>query len=131
MKTSIVPSDMAFSPTGGRRMEIRHPATGNKAYSGFWFHGRNRKPRATGMGRTGREQVQNSALFRLQFQRRRIDAVAQSGRAGSVLEHVPEMAVALRPQHFGPDHAVADVTLLVDMALQCGLRKARPAAAGI
>src|SRR6266853_4401111 len=41
------------------------------------------------------------------------------------------MAVAFRAQHFGPDHAVADVTFLVDMALGGGLRKARPAAAGI
>src|SRR6266478_5376249 len=70
-------------------------------------------------------------LFRLQLQRRRIDAVAQSGRAGAVLEHMPEMAVALRAQHFGPDHAVADVALLVDVALQRRLGKARPAAAGI
>src|SRR6266478_2782152 len=70
-------------------------------------------------------------LFRLQLQRRRIDAVAQSGRAGAVLEHMPEMAVALRAQHFGPDHAVADVALLVDVALQRRLGKTRPAAAGI
>src|SRR6266404_5493319 len=41
------------------------------------------------------------------------------------------MAVALRAQDFGPGHAVADVTLLVDMALRRRLRKARPAAAGI
>src|SRR6266478_1948069 len=70
-------------------------------------------------------------LFRLQLQRRRIDAVAQSGRAGAVLEHVAEMAVALRAQHLGPEHAVADVALLVDMALDRGCGKARPAAAGI
>jgi hypothetical protein len=29
--TSIVPSDMALSPTGDRRMEIRRPAIRNKA----------------------------------------------------------------------------------------------------
>src|SRR5258705_13573346 len=44
---------------------------------------------------------------------------------------MPEMAVALRAQHFGPDHAVADVVLLVDVALQRGLGKTRPSAAGI
>src|SRR5947207_14760611 len=44
---------------------------------------------------------------------------------------MPEMAVALRAQHFGPDHAMADVALLVDVALQRRLGKARPAAAGI
>src|ERR1700726_1377889 len=41
------------------------------------------------------------------------------------------MAVATRAQHFGADHAVADVALLGDMALRRGLRKTRPAAAGI
>jgi hypothetical protein len=34
-------------------MEIRHPVTEDKAYAGYWFHERNRKPRATGLGRTG------------------------------------------------------------------------------
>src|SRR3981189_470990 len=72
-----------------------------------------------------------AVLSRLQLQRRRIDAVAQAGRAGAVLEHMAEMAVALRAQHLGPDHAVADVAFLVDMALQRRLGKARPAAAGI
>src|SRR5580704_4687479 len=70
-------------------------------------------------------------LFRLQLQRRRIDAVAQAGRAGAVIEDVAEMAAALRAQHFGPHHAVADVALLVDMALGGRRGKARPAAAGI
>src|SRR5882757_10651945 len=86
-----------------------------------------------GPGRTAQmtSSKQVAELFRLQLQCRRIDAVAQSGRAGAVLEHMPEMAVALRAQHFGPDHAKADVALLVDVALQRRLGKARPAAAGI
>src|SRR4051812_41850597 len=70
-------------------------------------------------------------LFRLQLQRGRIDAVAQAGRAGAVLEDMAEMAVALRAQHLGADHAVGDVALLFDMAFECWLGKARPAAAGI
>src|SRR5215218_2069701 len=41
------------------------------------------------------------------------------------------MATAFRAQHFGPDHAVADVALLVDVALRRRLGKARPATAGI
>src|SRR5271169_5358010 len=49
----------------------------SKAYPGRWFQRRNRRD-----------------LFRLQFQRRRIDAVAQTGRAGTVLEHMAEMAAA-------------------------------------
>src|SRR5258708_20557016 len=113
-------------------MEIRRPATEDKTCSGFWFHGRNQKPARPGWAARGPSRFKAAfALFRLQLQRRRIDAVAQSGRTGSVLEHVPEMAVAFRAQHFGPDHAMADVTFLVDMALGGGLRKARPAAAGI
>src|SRR6202140_4009305 len=81
--------------------------------------------------RTPRHPSQRFLLFRLQLQRGRIDAVAQAGRAGTVLEDVAEMAVALRAQHFGADHAVADVALLVDMALRRRLGEARPAAAGI
>src|SRR5919198_1729769 len=72
-----------------------------------------------------------SGLFRLQLQRRRVDAVAQAGRAGAVIEDVAEMAVAFRAQHFGADHAVAEVALFVDMAVHCRRRKARPAAAGV
>src|SRR5947199_2447659 len=53
--------------------------------------------------------------FRLQFQRCRVDAVTQSGRAGSVLEHMAEMAAAFRAEYFGADHAVADITRLIDM----------------
>src|ERR1043166_9042200 len=41
------------------------------------------------------------------------------------------MAVAFRAQDLGADHAVADVALLVDMAVHGGRGKARPAAAGI
>src|SRR4051812_20955252 len=70
-------------------------------------------------------------LFRLQLQRRRIDAIAQAGRAGAVIEDMTEMAVAFRAQHLGAGHAVADIPLLVDMAFDRRLGKARPAAAGI
>src|SRR6185369_2988119 len=60
-----------------------------------------------------------------------IDAVAQAGRAGAVGEDVAEMAVAFRAQYLGADHAVADIALLVDMAVHGGRGEARPAAAGI
>src|ERR1700694_3986809 len=72
-----------------------------------------------------------AGLFRLQLERCRVDAVAQSGRAGTILEYVAEVAVALRAKYFVPDHAVADVALFVDMALRGRRGKARPAAAGI
>src|SRR6266478_8684489 len=101
-------------PKQARRMKIRRAAIEDKAYSGLWFHRGN-----------------PARLFRLQFQRCRIDAVAQAGRAGPVVKHVSEMAVAFRTKHLGPDHAVADVAFLVDMALGRRLGKARPAAAGI
>src|SRR5206468_5201305 len=42
-----------------------------------------------------------------------------------------EMATAFGAEHLGADHAVADVPLLVDMALDRRLGEARPAAAGI
>src|SRR5579883_675744 len=42
-----------------------------------------------------------------------------------------EMAGTFGAQDLGADHAVAVVGLLIDMALLRGLRKARPAAAGI
>src|SRR5258708_7595258 len=44
---------------------------------------------------------------------------------------MPQMAVAFRTKHLGPDHAVARVALLVDVAFSRRLGKARPAAAGI
>src|ERR1700676_764246 len=81
--------------------------------------------------RTPRHPSQRFLLFRLQLQRCRIDAVAQAGGAGAVVEDVAEMAVALRAQHFGADHAVADVALFVNVVLRRRLGKARPAAAGI
>src|ERR1700756_979710 len=112
--TSIVPSDMALSPTGGLRLECRATRSREKAYPDPWFQQRNPE-----------------CLFWLQFQRGRIDAVAQPGRGGPVLEDVAEMAVALRAQHFGPDHAVAQIAFLVDMGLRRRLGKARPATAGI
>src|SRR5438128_5272654 len=78
-----------------------------------------------------RQDIRMPNLFRQQLQRRGVDAVAQARRAGAVIEDVAEMAVAFRAQHLGADHAVADIVLLVDMALCRRLRKARPAAAGV
>src|ERR1700733_3161980 len=80
---------------------------------------------------TGTRRSRGQVLFRLQLERGRVDAIAQSGRAGAIVEYMPEVTIAARAQHFGSDHAVADVALLVDMALRRGRGKARPAAAGI
>src|SRR6476660_5083536 len=41
-----------------------------------------------------RHRPRTRFLFRLELQRRRIDAIAQSGWPGAVLEHMAEMAAA-------------------------------------
>src|SRR6478609_1963364 len=143
MMMSIVPSDMALSPKGSRRFKKRLAAR-IKAHFGPRVLARlksevvikrrldNETPRDLLLVARGHETRSGlSNLFRLQLQRCRIDAVAQAGRAGAVIEDMAEMAVAFRAQHLGADHAVADVALLVDMAVQRGRGKARPAAAGI
>src|SRR4029077_17195723 len=61
----------------------------------------------------------------------RVDAVAQAGWARAVGKDMAEMAIAFRAQDLGADHAVADIALLVDMALDRRLGEARPPAAGI
>src|SRR5258705_11837529 len=114
MMMSIVPSDMAFSPSR-RSEQTSTPASPLEEKHSPAF---------------GSIKGTRSGLFRLQLQRYRIDAVAQSGRAGPVVEHVAEMAVAFRTKHPGPAHAVTDVALLVDVAVHRRLGKARPAAAG-
>src|SRR3954470_17813909 len=78
-----------------------------------------------------RPRITPSASLRLQLQGCRVDAVAQSGRSRTVLEHMAEMTIALRAQHFGSDHAVADVAFFVDMLVGRGRGEAGPAAAGI
>src|SRR4051794_77721 len=67
-------------------------------------------------------------LFWLELQRSRVDAVAQAGRPRAVGEDMAEMAAAFGAEHLGADHAVGRIVLLVDMALDGGLREARPAA---
>src|SRR5262245_62609277 len=61
------------------------------------------KPRATGAWSRGVLDAFDCevCLFRLQLQRRRVDAVAQARRAGAVIEDVAEMAVAFRAQDLG------------------------------
>src|SRR6476620_1783473 len=99
-------------PTRSRRLEI-HRRSGEETIS------------AIRVQRSG-----PTALFRLELQRRRVDAVAQPGRAGTVRKDVSEMAVTFRAQHFGADHAVGVVVLLVDMALGRRGGEAWPSAAG-
>src|SRR5437588_11203173 len=142
MMTSINPSDMALSPKGGGRAEIApRPGSNHNPGRSSWSIRRiqpsweptgKRFPFIAGSDGEDHFFVRSvSKLFRLQLQRRRVDAVAQAGGAGAVVEDVAEMAVALRTQHLGADHAVGHVALLVDMAVDGRRRKTRPAAAGI
>src|SRR4051794_20927119 len=96
----------------------------------------------TMIGRTARQEKHiappgsmaepgGATLFWLELQRSRIDAVAQACRPRTVGEDMAEMAAAFGAEHLGAEHAVADVPLLVDMAIDRGLGEARPAAAGI
>src|SRR5258708_36380043 len=97
------------------------------AIHGFLVHA----PRTWMPGTSPGMTKKSSRLFRLQFQRRRIDAVAQACRSRAVVEDVAEMTVAFRAQYLGADHAMGHVALLVDMAVDRGRGKTRPAAAGI
>src|SRR3989440_3521170 len=111
---SIVPSVIAPSPRRAGRMEFQHAGLRGKHIPA---------------GASSRSNPES--LFGLQLQRSRIDAVAQSGWARAILKDMAEVTVALRAEHFGADHAMADVALFVDVVLRSRRRKARPAAAGV
>src|SRR4051794_13038176 len=59
-----------------------------------------------------------------------VDAVAQSGRLGTVVEDVAEMAAAAPAMHLGPEHAKGAILGLADIALD-RLVEARPARAAL
>lgn len=67
----------------------------------------------------------------IEFERGRIDAIAQTCRGGAIVKHMPEMRVALRAQNFGSPHEKAAVLLGGDAGGIDGLPKRRPACAGI
>src|SRR5512139_1277180 len=75
--------------------------------------------------------MQGSVLLFLEFQRRRVDAVAQPGGGGAVWEDVAEVRAATSAQGFGAHHAVAGVGLLRHGFGVPRLIDARPAAAGV
>src|ERR1700688_2333069 len=106
MMMSINPSDMAHSPRDGRQMTSATPPLREKHNAAFGssdgtrrfvIPGRcaasNPEPRDSGSGPSDHPGMTGEVeLLRLQLQRGRIDAVAQAGRAGTVLEDVAEMA---------------------------------------
>ena len=59
-----------------------------------------------------------------------INAVAQAGRLGAVVEDVAEMTAAAPAMHLGANHAVAAIDGLADIALDRGI-EARPARAAL
>ncbi len=64
-------------------------------------------------------------------ERGRVDAVAQPGRLGAVVERVAEMRVTPHTVDLSADHAVAHVALGADIFGGHRLEKPRPAGAGV
>ena len=67
----------------------------------------------------------------LQFQRRRIDAVAQSGRLRAIVEHMAQMRPAIRAQYLGAAQEQTAVLGSGDLFRRHRLPETRPAAARI
>src|SRR5207248_3350379 len=70
-------------------------------------------------------------LLLLQFECRRVDAVALPGRRGAVREDVAEVAAAVGAHDLGANHAEGRVSLLVDRLLARRRVERGPAAAGV
>src|SRR5688500_14659826 len=72
-----------------------------------------------------------SVILRLEVERGAVDAVAQAALvARTVLENVAQVPFAARADHFGADHAVRGVAMLLDRAV-LGAGEARPARAAV
>src|SRR3989338_49483 len=70
-------------------------------------------------------------LRRMKRQRRGVDAVALARRLRAVVEHVPEMRVAARAEHFGSTHKEGGVGGIVNVALIDRHKETRPSGAGV
>lgn len=70
-------------------------------------------------------------LFPVQPECRGVDAIAQSGGFGAVVEYMAEMRAALLAAYFHAFHAVAVVGARNDVFGQVGLPVARPSGQGI
>ena len=68
-----------------------------------------------------------SAVFAgLEFQCRRIHAIAQTGRLGAIGENMTEMRIALAAERFSPLHTVTPVAFLNDFVRSFWLPKTGP-----
>src|SRR5579859_288258 len=81
--------------------------------------------------RRGRALSGGALLGRLQLEHGRVDAVTLPGRAGAVVEDVPEMRLAGVAEHLGAPHPEAAVRLLANIFAGDRGGKARPAGAGV
>ena len=70
-------------------------------------------------------------LLLFELQRCGIDAIAQAGRFGAVLEDVPEMGAAAGAMDLGAAREQAIVFFGADVIFDDRLKEARPAGAGI
>src|SRR5579862_1470629 len=64
----------------------------------------------------------------LKVERRRVDAIASTFRAGPVIENMAEMRIAAFASHFGAMHAVRVVVEKPNVLLFVRMRETRPAA---
>src|SRR6266540_2203489 len=70
-----------------------------------------------------------SSVARIERQRERVDAVALTGRRGTVGEHVPEVTTAAATDDLRTAHAVRVVRAQLDRVRNRGLGEARPSGA--
>src|SRR5665213_835192 len=78
-----------------------------------------------------RPTADGSVLGRLELQRQRVHAVAQTGGRRTVGEHVAEVAATAGAGDLGPAHAERRVVVLVDRAVDEGPGEAGPARSGL
>src|SRR5690606_28501316 len=74
--------------------------------------------------------VTSSGVARLKIEGGGVDAVTQSGRRGTVREHVSQMRIAARALDFDTVHTVTEIVDAGDGAVAYRLETAPPAAAG-
>ena len=70
--------------------------------------------------------IRRQTLVWLQSQAHRVNAVAQSGRLGAVVEDMAEMSAAVVAMHFCPAHEQAVVCFRSDVLAGGWLPEARP-----
>src|SRR5271167_4125010 len=73
-------------------------------------------------------RILRSALFFIQLQRGRIDAIAQSCRLRTIVKDVPQVRAATAASHFGSLHSMRGVCRLFDNFGLRGIVEAGPAA---